>query len=169
MAALSMDSNNGLVRNRWHTIIWSQGWGMYWSFKYEYRKMGTQEVFSIFIYIILGRTSTRVLLTQPCLKQWCCVLLMYIIVTRPQWVIGFNTSLIGDTLLSKLMLTQFTDTYYITIVVNQSSQHCFLHKVNIMAIERHGTISGHAPCIREGLWVIMEIHNPSVNHMHRGI
>ena len=46
-----------------------QGWAEYWTYKYKYWKIGTQvvlefNVFSIFMFIILGKTSTRVILTS---------------------------------------------------------------------------------------------------------
>ena len=44
-----------------------QGWGEYWTYEYEYWKISTRvvleyNVFSIFMFIILGKTSTRVVL-----------------------------------------------------------------------------------------------------------
>ena len=44
-----------------------QGWGEYWTYEYEYWKISTRvvieyNVFSIFIFIILYKTSTRVVL-----------------------------------------------------------------------------------------------------------
>ena len=46
--------------------LW-QGWGEYWTYEYEYWKISTwvvleYSVFSIFMFIILGKTSTRVVL-----------------------------------------------------------------------------------------------------------
>ena len=45
----------------------NQGWGEYWTYEYEYWKISTRvvleyNVFSIFLFIILGKTSTRVVL-----------------------------------------------------------------------------------------------------------
>ena len=50
-----------------------QGWGEYWTYEYEYWKISTRvvleyNVFSIFMFIILGKTSTRVVLA-PALLQ----------------------------------------------------------------------------------------------------
>ena len=47
---------------------WVQGWGEYSTYEYEYWKISTRvvleyNVFSIFMFIILGKTSTRVVLT----------------------------------------------------------------------------------------------------------
>ena len=44
-----------------------QGWGEYWTYEYEYWKISTRvvleyNVFSIFMFIILGKTSTWVVL-----------------------------------------------------------------------------------------------------------
>ena len=44
-----------------------QGWGEYWTYEYEYWKISTRvvleyNIFSIFMFIILGKTSTRVVL-----------------------------------------------------------------------------------------------------------
>ena len=44
-----------------------QGWGEYWTYEYEYWEISTRvvheyNVFSIFMFIILGKTSTRVVL-----------------------------------------------------------------------------------------------------------
>ena len=44
-----------------------QGWGEYWTYEYEYWKISTglvleYNVFSIFMFIILGKTSTRLVL-----------------------------------------------------------------------------------------------------------
>ena len=44
-----------------------QGWGEYWTYEYEYWEISTQvvleyNVFSIFMVIVLGKTSTRVVL-----------------------------------------------------------------------------------------------------------
>ena len=44
---------------------WHQGWGEYSTYEYEYWKISTRvvleyNVFSIFMFIILGKTSTRV-------------------------------------------------------------------------------------------------------------
>ena len=51
--------------NRWEVNI--QGWGEYSTYEYEYWKISTRvvleyNVFSIFMFIILGKTSTRVVL-----------------------------------------------------------------------------------------------------------
>ena len=45
----------------------TQGWGEYWTYEYEYWKISTRvvleyNVFSIFMFIILYKTSTRVVL-----------------------------------------------------------------------------------------------------------
>ena len=52
----------------------TQGWGEYWTCEYEYWKISTQvvleyNVFSIFMFIIWGKTITRVVLA-PALP-WC--------------------------------------------------------------------------------------------------
>ena len=49
-----------------------QGWGEYWTYEYEYWKISTRvvleyNVFSIFMFIILGKTSTRVVLAPALL------------------------------------------------------------------------------------------------------
>ena len=57
-------------------LIYSdQGWGEYWTYEYEYWKISTQvvleyNVFSIFMFIILGKTSTRVVLAPALTVTW---------------------------------------------------------------------------------------------------
>ena len=55
----------------WH----HQGWGKYWTYEYEYWKISTRvvpeyNVFSIFMFTILGKTSTWVVLA-PALGTMC--------------------------------------------------------------------------------------------------
>ena len=50
-----------------------QGWGEYWTYEYKYWKISTRvvleySVFSIFMFIILGKTSTQVVLA-PALRK----------------------------------------------------------------------------------------------------
>ena len=48
----------------------NQGWGEYWTYEYEYWKISTRVVleYNIFsIFIILGKTSTRVVLAPALL------------------------------------------------------------------------------------------------------
>ena len=61
---------HGFKRRLNHT---DQGWGEYWTYEYEYRKISTRvvleyNVFGIFMFIIVGKTSTRVVLA-PALTQ----------------------------------------------------------------------------------------------------
>ena len=58
-----------------HLKIRHQGWGEYWTYEYEYWKISTRvvleyNVFSVFMFIILGKTSTRVVLA-PALSGTC--------------------------------------------------------------------------------------------------
>ena len=51
-----------------------QGWGEYSTYEYEYWKISTRvaleyNVFSIFMFIILGKTSTRVVLAPALLES----------------------------------------------------------------------------------------------------
>ena len=51
---------------------WCQGWGEYWTYEYEYWKISTQvvleyNVFCIFMFTILDKTSTRVVLAPALL------------------------------------------------------------------------------------------------------
>ena len=63
--------------------VTTQGWGEYWTYEYEYGKISTRvvleyNVFSIFMFIILGKTSTRVVLAPALLlHQYVCRIMYF--------------------------------------------------------------------------------------------
>ena len=74
------------INKQWHpteycgmSLLIHQGWGKYWTYEYNFWKISTRvvlkfKVFSVFMFITLGRTSIRVVLSPT------------LITVTPQWV-----------------------------------------------------------------------------------